>query len=108
PPSPPGYGAQPGPARPAPQPGGGAPPPPPREGGRLASALVGGIVGAVVAALVAAGLVLATDDDPAPTTAASTSVPSRAPGASLDIQALLEQAQPTVVSINITQDGQQV
>jgi len=68
--------------------------------------MVGGLVGAVVAALVAAGLVLATDDDadllqaegPATTEAGS----PVGVGQSLDIQGLLDKAQPSVVSIDTT------
>ncbi len=104
PPYPAGYG----PVRPtgdSPGSAGGTPPGPSSSdrGGRLMAALVGGIVGAVVAALVASGLVLATDDDggvagPAPTT--TSPPPSVAPGEALDIGQLLDQAQPSVVSIN--------
>jgi len=77
------------------------------------AALVGGIVGAVVAALVASGLVLATSDDEvvaggrgdATTTVAG---PSPRSGQSLDIQQLLEVAQPSVVSINTNAGSQPV
>lgn len=66
------------------------------------AALVGGIVGAVVAALVASGLVLATDegDSAGPATTTTALPPSVSPGAALDIQQLLNTAQPSVVSIN--------
>lgn len=68
------------------------------------SALVGGIVGAVVAALIASGLVLVTSDEdveavgPGSTTTAAG--PSVAPGERLDIQQILEAAEPSVVAIN--------
>ncbi|CAN5634252.1 hypothetical protein BH24ACT4_BH24ACT4_16200 [soil metagenome] len=63
---------------------------------------------AVVAALVAAGLVLATDDDATPVAATTTTSPgpSVAPGEGLDIQQLLDVAQPSVVSINTEVGGQ--
>jgi putative serine protease PepD len=103
PPHPPGYRSPtPGHRGPAPT----TPTPPPGDrGSRLMSALVGGLVGAVVAALVAAGLVLATDDDPS-TVETGASATTEAGGGtdmgvgdSLDIQQILEIAQPTVVSI---------
>ncbi|WCO67522.1 trypsin-like peptidase domain-containing protein [Iamia majanohamensis] len=106
PPYPPGYA----PVRPEPAPGGGSgaggagtPPTPSSDrGGRLTAALVGGIVGAVVAALVASGLVLATDDGDtaSPATTTTSPPPSVAPGEALDIQQLLDVAQPSVVSID--------
>jgi len=75
------------------------------------AALVGGVVGAVIAALVASGLVLATDDDRVTTGGpSSTTAPPASGGASgtLDIQQLLEAAQPSVVSINLSVGGQPV
>jgi S1-C subfamily serine protease len=82
------------------------------------SALVGGLVGAVVAALVASGLVLVTDDEPATENAGGGSATTEAGagsgpddmgvGDSLDIQQILDIAQPTVVSINTaTSEGEQ-
>ncbi|HEX7131730.1 MAG TPA: trypsin-like peptidase domain-containing protein [Iamia sp.] len=109
PPHPPGYRAPAGgghrPPGPAPTPA----PPAGDRGSRLMSALVGGLVGAVVAALVAAGLVLATDDDD-PVQEATTSTTEASGGStmgvgeSLDIQQILDIAQPSVVSIN-TESG---
>jgi len=113
PPHPPGYRAPAGGPAPASAP---TPAPPAGDrGSRLMSAMVGGLVGAVVAALVAAGLVLATDDDtPAQeeSTASSTTEvgggSDMGVGESLDIQQILDKAQPSVVSINTSVGGQPV
>ncbi|MGI8936991.1 MAG: S1C family serine protease [Iamia sp.] len=107
PPYPPGYRAV-GPAGPGDSSPPSVDPPSSDRKGRLSAALVGGIVGAVVAALVAAGLVLATDDDATPVAATTTTSPgpSVAPGEGLDIQQLLDVAQPSVVSINTEVGGQ--
>lgn len=102
PPYPPGYGAAgsgpvpaPGPTIPL------APPPDGGRGGRLMSALVGGVVGAVVAALVAGGLVLATDDDePSAEPMTSSTLPRTDDRDGLDVQSILQIAQPSVVSIH--------
>ncbi|HEV7720256.1 MAG TPA: trypsin-like peptidase domain-containing protein [Iamia sp.] len=112
PPHPPGYRSPAGGPAPASAP---RPAPPAGDrGSRLMSALVGGLVGAVVAALVAAGLVLATDDDTPvqeSTGSATTEVGSGSDmgvGESLDIQQILDKAQPSVVSINTSVGGQPV
>jgi serine protease Do len=65
------------------------------------SALVGGIVGAVVAALVAGGLVLVTDDDEPSADPGTATTLTRSPDRDgLDIQSILQLAQPSVVSIH--------
>ncbi len=65
------------------------------------SALVGGVVGAVVAALVAGGLVLATDDDEPSADSITPSTLTRSDDRDgLDIQSILQIAQPSVVSIH--------
>jgi S1-C subfamily serine protease len=64
------------------------------------SALIGGIVGAVVAALVAGGLVLATDDDEPSADPITSSTLTRSDRDGLDIQSILQIAQPSVVSIH--------
>lgn len=63
-------------------------------------------MGAVVAALIATGLTLAVDDEPR--TTSTTTPPPVGVGADLDIRGLLDEVQPTVVSIYISQGGQTV
>jgi putative serine protease PepD len=80
-----------------------------RSGLGIRAAIIGGIVGAVVAVLVAGGLFLVFDDDPttsppeqsasAPSPSGGGSIGTPPASGSLDIQALLAKAQPSVVSI---------
>ena len=62
-------------------------------------AVVAALVGAVVSGLVVAGALTLAADDPAPTT----SVARQLSGEGLDIRALLDRAQPSVVSISTGQ-----
>jgi S1-C subfamily serine protease len=78
----------------------------PERGGRAASILIAALVGAVVAALVAGSIAIVTDDDPAEVgsgpaspTGAPLSPGSAGGGGRLDIQGILDCAQPSVVSI---------
>ena len=67
----------------------------PREpDGRLGAALIGALVGAVVAALVAAAVVVVNDGSDEATPSATSSVAGE-----LDIQRLLDAAEPSVVAI---------
>lgn len=116
--------SQPGPAAPSTQVGAGGsgawPPGPPgpgdasgpervqrpdrQRGGSVRAALIGGLVGAIVAGGVTAAAMTVRDDSPATPAAATASVPSRnsnaISGEELDIRALLDKVQPSVVSIH--------
>ncbi|MGH2685097.1 MAG: trypsin-like peptidase domain-containing protein, partial [Actinomycetota bacterium] len=78
---------------------------PPQRRGALRAALIGGVVGAVVAAMVAAGTVALLDDDDAEplrtndalAAAAENERPARD---DMDIRAVLEKVEPSVVSIS--------
>ncbi len=67
------------------------------------TALLAGVVGAVVGALVSGGLVLAFDDDPAPAASGVEARPASqiGTGEPMDIRALLDTVQPSVVSIEV-------
>jgi S1-C subfamily serine protease len=67
------------------------------------TALLAGVVGAVVGALVSGGLVLALDDDPAPAASGVEARPAAqiGTGEPMDIRALLDTVQPSVVSIEV-------
>ena len=80
-------------------------------GGAVRAALIGGLVGAIVAGGVTAAAMTVRDDSPAAVTAAPASTPSRnsnaVSGEALDIRALLEKVQPSVVSIHTgTREGE--
>ena len=87
---------------------------PGKGGGGLKAALIGGLVGAVVAGGMTAAAMWSRNDSPT-TTAATASLPARstaqAPskvtGKDLDIRALLQKVQPSVVSVHTgTRDGE--
>jgi S1-C subfamily serine protease len=75
-----------------------------RRGGGIKAALVGGLVGAIVAGGVTATALTISDDDPAVPVASPASLPDRESssisGEELDIRALLEKVQPSVVSVH--------
>lgn len=75
-----------------------------KRGGGIKAALVGGLVGAIVAGGVTAAALTIADDDPASPVASPASLPNRdsssISGEELDIRALLEKVQPSVVSIH--------
>lgn len=77
----------------------------------MRAALIGGLVGAIVAGGVTAAAMTVRDDSPAAPTASTASIPSRGSsaisGETLDIRALLEKVQPSVVSIHTgTREGE--
>ncbi|MCO5322504.1 MAG: trypsin-like peptidase domain-containing protein, partial [Microthrixaceae bacterium] len=77
----------------------------------MRAALIGGLVGAIVAGGVTAAAMTVRDDSPAAVTAEPASTPSRSSnsvsGEALDIRALLEKVQPSVVSIHTgTREGE--
>ncbi len=74
--------------------------PSPHEGTRLA--IVVGVLSAIIAAVLTASLFAVLDDDAAITTAAASSDAAVDEPADLDIDALLDKAQPSVVAIQTT------
>jgi len=82
-----------------------------RKGGGMKAALIGGLVGAIVAGGITAAAMTVRDDGSNGPVAATASVPSRSSsaitGEDLDIRALLEKVQPSVVSIHTgTREGE--
>ncbi len=111
PPSPPGPPSHPGSSGPSsPDSGGTAGSGGSRRGGSVRAALVGGLVGAIVAAGVTAAAMTIRDEPSAPLAAQNVVEAPResntVTGEALDIRALLDKVQPSVVSIHTgTRDG---
>ena len=84
-----------------------APAPPPARGGGRRAVLLGALAGAVVGGLVAAGVAMALDDDDAAaplSTRPAAEIPAPA-GGDMDIRAVLDAVQPSVVTIEVDGSG---
>jgi putative serine protease PepD len=68
------------------------------------AALLGAIAGGLVAALVATGITVALDDDPTTVRSGTPTTPITTSEGSLDIGAILENVQPSVVAIQTSQE----